>query len=156
MSGKRFRRWYRLKWVGLAACLALLVAFVAPPIKTSVKSTELWLFNFCVIVFHQPVGPGIEDDIWHNWKVDVGNDPGFLPKYRNITLRAGTLMYISLPLQPLFLFLVVATSVLWWLVPSYPPGCCRKCGYNLRGLTEPRCPECSTEFDPSTLPSPLG
>ncbi len=28
--------------------------------------------------------------------------------------------------------------------------CCRQCGYYLRGLTEPRCPECGTEF---TLPS---
>ncbi len=33
-------------------------------------------------------------------------------------------------------------------------GSCVQCGYTLRGLTEPRCPECSTEFDPSTLPSP--
>lgn len=32
-------------------------------------------------------------------------------------------------------------------------GLCGTCGYNLRGLTEQRCPECSTEFDPSTLPS---
>ncbi len=26
--------------------------------------------------------------------------------------------------------------------------CCRKCGYLLHGLTEPRCPECGTAFDP--------
>jgi hypothetical protein len=26
-------------------------------------------------------------------------------------------------------------------------GLCLKCGYNLTGLTEPRCPECATEFD---------
>ena len=23
---------------------------------------------------------------------------------------------------------------------------CKSCGYNLKGLTEPRCPECGTEF----------
>ena len=28
--------------------------------------------------------------------------------------------------------------------------CCRQCGYHLRGLTEPRCPDCGTAF---TLPS---
>lgn len=33
-------------------------------------------------------------------------------------------------------------------------GLCLRCGYSLRGLTEPRCPECSTDFDPSTLASP--
>jgi len=31
------------------------------------------------------------------------------------------------------------------------PGHCLKCGYNLRGLPEPRCPECGTPFDPSRL-----
>jgi len=30
-------------------------------------------------------------------------------------------------------------------------GLCLKCGYNLRGLTEPRCPECSTPFDERLL-----
>ena len=29
--------------------------------------------------------------------------------------------------------------------------CCHQCGYHLRGLTEPRCPECGMEFTP---PSP--
>ncbi len=27
-----------------------------------------------------------------------------------------------------------------------PVGHCAQCGYNLRGLTEPRCPECGTRF----------
>lgn len=30
-------------------------------------------------------------------------------------------------------------------------GCCHKCGYDLRGLPEPRCPECSTPFDPGSF-----
>ena len=30
----------------------------------------------------------------------------------------------------------------WWLTASR----CRKCGYILRGLTEPRCPECGTDL----------
>jgi predicted amidophosphoribosyltransferase len=25
---------------------------------------------------------------------------------------------------------------------------CRRCAYNLTGLSEPRCPECGTSFDP--------
>jgi hypothetical protein len=29
---------------------------------------------------------------------------------------------------------------------------CRGCGYNLRGLIEPRCPECGRRFDPALLP----
>ncbi len=30
-------------------------------------------------------------------------------------------------------------------------GRCRSCGYNLHGLTEPRCPECGTPFDEKLL-----
>ena len=30
-------------------------------------------------------------------------------------------------------------------------GLCLKCGYNLKGLTEPRCPECNTSFDERLL-----
>ncbi|MCZ6653605.1 MAG: hypothetical protein O7D91_11325 [Planctomycetota bacterium] len=30
-------------------------------------------------------------------------------------------------------------------------GLCLKCGYNLRGLTKPRCPECNTSFDERLL-----
>jgi hypothetical protein len=38
--------------------------------------------------------------------------------------------------------------------PVYPPGYCKKCGYDLRGLPLPRCPECGTPFDPAALPEP--
>ena len=31
-------------------------------------------------------------------------------------------------------------------IPQF--GFCAQCGYDLRGLTEPRCPECGTTFDP--------
>ncbi len=31
---------------------------------------------------------------------------------------------------------------------------CIRCGYDIRGLTDARCPECGTEFDPSLLGGP--
>lgn len=31
---------------------------------------------------------------------------------------------------------------------AYPIGHCWDCGYNLTGLSEPRCPECGSQFDP--------
>lgn len=34
--------------------------------------------------------------------------------------------------------------------PVHPPGYCRKCGYDLRGLPEPRCPECGKPFEPTS------
>ncbi len=33
--------------------------------------------------------------------------------------------------------------------PIYPPGHCGKCGYDLHGLPEPRCPECGKPFEPA-------
>ena len=36
--------------------------------------------------------------------------------------------------------------------PIYPPGYCKGCGYCLRGLPEPRCPECGRAFDPAEVP----
>ena len=30
-------------------------------------------------------------------------------------------------------------------------GCCRRCGYDLTGLTEPRCPECGGDVDPALV-----
>jgi O-antigen/teichoic acid export membrane protein len=39
----------------------------------------------------------------------------------------------------------------WQRVRGRPRvGCCPKCGYDLRGLTEPRCPECGTDCKVST------
>ncbi len=35
--------------------------------------------------------------------------------------------------------------------PVYPSGQCQRCGYLLKGLTVPRCPECGKPFDWSTL-----
>lgn len=35
----------------------------------------------------------------------------------------------------------------------YAPGECRRCGYLLYGLPDPRCPECGTPFDPRTVPA---
>lgn len=34
-----------------------------------------------------------------------------------------------------------------------PPDECHNCGYSLKGLTEPRCPECGAPFDRSRLDS---
>ena len=47
-------------------------------------------------------------------------------------------------------------GLVWWrnrFRPIFPPGHCAKCGYNLRGLPEPRCPECGTPFKPAPAKS---
>jgi len=52
------------------------------------------------------------------------------------------------------LFAVLEITILTMVTRSYihfkrrKPGHCAKCLYNLAHLTEPRCPECGTPFDP--------
>jgi protein-S-isoprenylcysteine O-methyltransferase Ste14 len=38
-----------------------------------------------------------------------------------------------------------------WRTQEHPR--CQKCGYSLHGMTEPRCPECGTRFDPERRPT---
>ena len=48
------------------------------------------------------------------------------------------------------------SGLVWWrnrFRPVYPPGHCAECGYNLRGLPQPRCPECGTPFTPAPAKS---
>lgn len=63
------------------------------------------------------------------------------------------------------LFMLLVNLVTVWLVPCmllsggvflhnrywpvFPAGHCKNCGYNLRGLPIPRCPECGAAFDPT-------
>ncbi len=147
MNQERLRRWCRLKWIGLTVSLALFIVLLAEPIQVNTKNTALWVFNGCVIVFHQPVGPGIEADVWHNRKVEVGDYIGFMPQQQSITLQTGKLISISVPLRPLLLLAVIATSVLWRLDRRFPLGCCQNCGYDLTGNVSGVCPECGTEVE---------
>jgi len=58
-------------------------------------------------------------------------------------------------LGPLLLVAIVVAMLLMLAVSrtrfrdrQHEPGCCEECGYPLSALTEPRCPECGTPFDP--------
>jgi hypothetical protein len=48
----------------------------------------------------------------------------------------------------------VVTQVLSYAIARMTapvPGACEECGYSLKGLTVPRCPECGEAFDPRSL-----
>ncbi len=44
---------------------------------------------------------------------------------------------------------LVFVRMRYW--PVYPPGHCERCGYNLFGLQDARCPECGTPFVPKEV-----
>ena len=56
-------------------------------------------------------------------------------------------VYVKLPLYAIFVTVAIPTLLVWRFMPKFPRGHCRRCGYNLTGLTEARCPECGTGVD---------
>ncbi len=63
-----------------------------------------------------------------------------------IPVRAG--LTFAIPFACLWL----AAFYVRTIVPDVrAPGACHWCGYDLRGLPSPRCPECGTPFDPASV-----
>lgn len=63
-------------------------------------------------------------------------------------------MYTTVSLMGILYTLATVPLTVWaWLVrpDRRNPWVCVRCGYVLRGLTEARCPECGTAFDPKLL-----
>ncbi|MCH8853576.1 MAG: hypothetical protein IID41_13130 [Planctomycetes bacterium] len=57
-------------------------------------------------------------------------------------------VYVQLPIYAVFAAIALPTLLVWRFVPKFPRDHCRRCGYNLTGLTEARCPECEAVFEP--------
>ena len=55
--------------------------------------------------------------------------------------------YLQVGLTYPFVAVLLPTLFVWWFVPKHRPGHCQRCGYDLTGLTEPRCPECGQPFE---------
>ena len=64
-----------------------------------------------------------------------------------IAFNCYTIVFV--PLLALLAVTVIVLSVSGRHRPATPSGFCVKCGYNLTGLPEPRCPECGTPFEPA-------
>ncbi len=57
---------------------------------------------------------------------------------------------LTIPIWMPFVLAAALTALLFWRDRRFrfPPGHCRQCGYNLKELTEARCPECGQPFEP--------
>ena len=85
------------------------------------------------------------DDMWADTATIYRHSEG-LSWWNNWGWGVEFWVYVELPLYAVFLAVAVPTLLIWRFVPKFPRGHCRRCGYNLTGLTEARCPECGTEF----------
>lgn len=77
---------------------------------------------------------------------DVGethhNVPRFCTLSTSITDETRETTYISVPLWCFALPLFAMTTWFVWRDRRYARGCCQACGYDLRGCTSGKCPEC--------------
>ena len=145
----RERRW--LLWVGLTAFLVLTLLWVIGMYSSVYYSGVGW---GCAVIEAGQVRIYMGSTSGGGWLV-YANDPApairwYWPK---CYYSSPTSMGIELPLWIPMLVVGVPT-VLSWHRSRPVPGHCQKCGYNLAGLPEPRCPECGTEFDPPRSPAP--
>ncbi len=138
-------------WVGCTLCVLILVAFVVSgwwlltlQIPTShgpvlmVRGGMLWLAErrWLLETFHAEPGNRLSmasadgpDWLWWN--------------YCGISDSGG----VQLPLYAVFLAVAIPTLLVRRFAPKFPRGHCRRRGYNLKRLTEARCPECGEGFD---------
>ena len=145
------------KWAGLVAVLTVAALFVL--------SVSGWLGVLVVseaasggdASWHVMFAPGAIVFLWDSWPFspepptrwqvvwDMAGPFMWKPSVRKL-LPSGTLLMLVLPLWIPLLVLALPTAWLFQRDRRPPPGHCAKCGYNLHGLTEPRCPECGTGF----------
>ncbi len=76
-------------------------------------------------------------ELWNLWDV--------LGPFWDVFLGPGGGIFI--PLYALFLAVALPTLLVWRLIPKFPRGHCRQCGYNLEGNTSGVCPECGECID---------
>ena len=83
--------------------------------------------------------------IGFHWEADLDEAPLVLPE----SLTIDKYRCVSVPLWPLLLVAayLAVREVRRVRSERRRIGHCRQCGYDLRGLPEPRCPECGARFD---------
>lgn len=100
------------------------------------KSARSWLDLTAAASKNKPFAMTLVDAFGNTYSVHF--DPRF---------QRGALSFpASLPIW-IAILVTVPTAVLFRFDRRMPPGHCQRCGYNLQGLTEPRCPECGTGFE---------
>ena len=163
----RFRR--VAKWCGVGVCVLLLVAWGTAPfwvISFIWSGSAVGLGQGCVSYsriegsrMQSPTGVTQGWSAYHPLRWEMRWWGPFYTEMRGSSQARGQSRIvqmlarrITVPLWIPFLLTAIPTAWLFWRDRKHPPGHCHWCGYNLRGLPVARCPECATEFDPSTVP----
>lgn len=126
----------RLKWIGIATCLLLILLWVGSLFWVLRVPGGTWTVRLCYgsfDFFTPPTNPP-------GWRLSRFNasPPMLLPNWGS--LRGG--WFVVIPLWIPWVLVAIPTAWLWWRVRGFPLGHCPKCGYDLRGNVSGVCPEC--------------
>ena len=136
----RRRRWRTaVLWAGWTLCALVAAAFVV----------SAWWF-VALDILHGPLAFVLNGALGFGF--DDFSRSGFFIAYDPNGLQSWNVWEWqthrhTVPLYAVFIAVAIPTLLVWRFVPKFPRGHCRRCGYNLTGLTEARCPECGTGFE---------
>lgn len=132
----RFRR--VAKWVGLVACVGIVLAWVASVYcaityqcaevggcALTVGCAAIWTGQDARLKGFEFYYPGGSPVVW-------------LPEYHQDVRRTT----VGVPMWILLIVAAIPTAFLWHRDRRHPPGHCQGCGYNLTGNVSGACPEC--------------
>ena len=127
-------------WTGTLLSLLIAAAFVVSGwwwvdvlIPTPYgPGAYLWAGSI-IVILDEPATGGVYVEMY----------PWSLERWNGWDRGAG---FVEFPLYAVFLAVTIPTLLVWRFVPKFPRGHCRRCGYNLTGLREARCPECGQGF----------
>ena len=142
----RRRRWRTaVLWIGCTLSGLIVVAFLA----SGHRRMSLRNFTPAITVHGGAVGIALDGQSLRRWLLMIDRGPFFSdsPSWGSWNeWRAISGRLVVAPRYALFLAVAVPTLLVWRFVPKFPRGHCRRCGYNLTGLAEARCPECGQAF----------
>ena len=153
----RRARWWRLcKWAGVVTCLLLTGACIATVNGGVAYYGDTWAASVTrgnISVEWGDFAPcslcGARDSTNERlrfWWRPCGFDVN-LPSLGTTSVRGWHTVSTSVLVPLWFTALVLASGVvlLFWLDRPFPILHCETCGYNFRGSTSGRCPECGTD-----------
>ena len=147
------RRPMIVKWLGLVTCSALASTYVlawgyvgrtwSVHVEAGVVILRRW------VVGHEPYPPPVAQPLTvrPGLRYHPGSESFFSFLYREVLncfgFRRAWYIYTEVPLA----LTAILTALAWWRWARWiPPGHCRGCGYDLRGVINRRCPECGRPF----------
>ena len=134
-----------MKWVGLMACISILVAFFASG-YVGVQGHLCRRVSARLVhgtVEFQASWSGYSYLYFTGYLLRPGYRWSYRPPLRYVIAYYPTRVFISLWFP--FIVFAIPTAIMWYRDRRPPPGHCRTCRYDLTGNESGVCPECGTE-----------